>query len=153
MSSLTLSGATGANLGWARDAEPDEDYDITYVPKRRFLLGDAVPVDEDTLRQWFERLLTCHPSKEQVANGYPWPTRETQRELIRLPPDIGFQLTGDVDRDAGFAVCWRGGWIRGNASGCLLAVNFDINDNRAHAIRSEIETLLPNANGTCKNMG
>lgn len=155
MSSLTLDGATGANLGWARDAKPGEVYDITFVPKRRFILRDVVPVDEQMLREWFGRFLNCGPSKVQIddVDPIPIPTIERQRELDQLLPDIGFQLTGEVDRDAGFVVSWGGGWLRGNAGGFLLAVNCDIHDKRFHALRMEIESFLLNANDTCNNEG
>lgn len=153
MSSLTLEGATGASLGWARAANPDEDYDITFVPKRRFVLRDTVMVDEETLRSWFGRLLQCWPSKKLIDDGYAMPTKEERRELIQLPPDVGFLLTGNVDRDAGFVVSWDGGWIRGNASGFLLAHHCDINDKRFHELRSEIECLLPNQDSNWSDMG
>lgn len=153
MSSLTLQGATGALLGWARYAKPEEIHDIQFLPSRRFVISGSVAIDEIQLRTWFAQFFSCGPTQEDIDAGFQRPTREQLRDLGQLPPDVGFKLTGDVECDAGFVVSWDGGWIRGNAAGCLLPVRFTPNHQRAIGLRQEIESLLHNANRMPENVG
>ena len=143
MSSLTLQGATGALLGCTRYAKPDERHDIMHHSIHRFVITQAVAIDEIRLRLWFSRFYYCGPTPKELDDGYRRPSKEQRYKLGKLPPDIGFKLTGDVDCDAGFVVSWEGGWIRGNASGCIMPLSFASNHERAIALRSEIETVLP----------
>lgn len=149
MSSLTLDGATGAMLGRADYAGPTDSYDISF-PGRNFVVCDTVPIDEQQLRDWFNRFLKCWPTKEQIDGGDPKPTRDVRR---KKPPDVGFILTGNVDHGEGFVISWAGGWIRGCASGCLLPVDFDTTLDEATTLRYEIEAFLRDAKGSCNNVG
>ena len=153
MSSLTLQGATGARLGWARYAKSDERHDIQFLSSRRFVISDSVAIDEIQLRSWFARFFACGPTQEDIDAGFQHPTKEKLRDLGQSPPDVGFKLTGDVDCDAGFVVSWSGGWIRGNAAGCLLPIRFTPNHQRAIILRQEIESVLNNADRTQENLG
>lgn len=144
MSSLTLAGATGAMLGKAEIAKTGDAYDI-YFPNRQFVLFDKVPVSEQRLRGWFERLLKCWPTKEQIDAGYPVPKRNKR---CTNPPDVGFLLTGEVNEGEGFVIFWDDGWIKGCANDCLLPVAFDQTLDDAVALRDEIEAVLHTATST-----
>lgn len=145
MSSFELAGVNGALFGPVAIANHSKPDILIHHNRPGFLVCNPARINEQTLRTWFSTLLNCWPPSEEFSS-YNSPFRRVER--WKKPPDIGFVFTGNVNEYEGFAVSWLGGTVRGSASGCLLACDFDVENENALKLRHEIEDYYGKARVT-----
>ncbi|KAA5541914.1 hypothetical protein FYK55_17105 [Roseiconus nitratireducens] len=137
-SSLTLYGATGATVGRARQSDSFRGYSAVWF-KRRFVIDSPVAIDEGLLREIFTTLRSFWPPVDpQILASLQNRTYRQKRAF----PDVGFQLTGEVESGDGFFISWEAGTVRGRANGCLLGFDMDPSCPGYADIKSTIDDLV-----------
>lgn len=133
-SSFDLIGATGALFGSVAAEQDGRSCDIVFAGQK-YWLNDKVAVSDMQLREWFGKLSRCWPTRAELHDGGQIPANGSPKTY---KPDCGLQLIGDVGEGEGFVISWDGGWVRGTASGCLIAFAFDNTRDDLKSLKKEM---------------